>query len=310
LVYGIQYAAMKQHTSRPNLTVALATCADHPGLCAGDDEALAEQLAAEGIRAETARWDDHNIDWAQYDAVLIRTTWDYTERVEEFLAWMRRVEAATPVFNPSATAEANLHKSYLKLLGAAAVPTLWAEPGADAGGVLAAAAARGWDSVAVKPAVGAGAEDLLIAPLTDAEALRRHIAGIHQRCAAMVQPLIEGVRERGELSVVLIDGEATHAVRKTPTAGDYRVQIEFGGAYEPEDPAPAALEIVRAAGALWDDPPLYARVDLVEPEPGEYLIIEVELVEPELFFPWAAHAGAKLGTALRRRLAARSTMGA
>ncbi len=301
---------MPQPNPTPNLTVALATCADHPGLSAGDDEALTDQLAAEAIHAETARWDDETIDWARYDAVLIRTTWDYTERVDEFLAWMRRVEAVTPVFNPSATAAANLHKSYLKRLGDAAVPTLWAEPGADAGAVLAAAAAEGWDSVAIKPAVGAGAEDLLIAPLSDADALRAHIGSIHRRCAAMVQPLIEGVRERGELSVVLIDGEATHAVRKTPTGGDYRVQIEFGGAYVLEEPAPAALETVRAAGALWDSPPLYARVDLVEPEAGEYRIIEVELVEPELFFPWAAHAGAKLGAALRRRLAAGSTMGA
>lgn len=294
---------MDQPDRKANLNVALATCAHHPGFCAGDDEALVEQLATVGVRAEAARWDDADIAWDSYDAVLIRTTWDYTERVEEFLAWMRRVEGVTAVFNSSAVAEANLHKSYLKKLGDAGVPTLWCEDSDDPAAALDEADARGWGSVAVKPAVGAGAEELLIAPLADREALCAHIRRVQKRCAVMVQPLIEGVRERGELSVVLIDGEVTHAVRKTPTGEDYRVQIEFGGAYALEEPCDAALEAVRAAGALWDEAPLYARVDLVEPEDGVFWIIEVELVEPELFFPWAGHAGARLGEALKKRLA-------
>jgi len=284
------------------LNIALATCAHHPGMCAGDDEALIEQLSPHAVRAQQARWDDPDVDWSAYDAVLIRTTWDYTQRVDEFLEWMRRAESQTRVFNPSAAAEKNLHKSYLRELGDAAVPTLWCEPHEDPAKAIEAAAARGWDSVAIKPAVGAGAEDLVLAPLTERLPLCAHIKRIHGRCAAMIQPLIEGVRTRGELSIVLIDGEPTHAVRKTPTGGDYRVQIEFGGEYAPETPPPAALAAGRAAHALWDAPPLYARIDLVEPEPDVYWIIEVELVEPELFFPWAPHAGAKLAEALRRRL--------
>ncbi len=294
--------------NRSDLRVALATCAHHPGFCAGDDEALTEQLEPLGIHAEAARWDNADVDWGAFDAALIRTTWDYTARLDEFLAWMRRVEEVTPVFNPSAVAEANLNKVYLKRLGDTAVPTLWCEDAAGISVALDEAARRGWDPLVIKPAVGAGAEDLLIAPIGKREKLMAHIEGIQRRCAAMVQPLIEGVRERGELSVVLIDGEATHAVRKTPTGGDYRVQIEFGGAYTLEEPSSAALEAVHAASALWDDAPLYARIDLVEPEAGVFRIIEVELVEPELFFPWAEHAGARLGEALKRRLAARSTM--
>jgi len=288
----------------PEIHAAIATCAHHPGFCAGDDEALAEQLLTVGVRTTTAVWNDPAVDWAAFDAVLIRTTWDYTEQLPEFLHWTRRVEAATPLFNPARFAESNLNKAYLKKLGGAAVPTLWIPRGASHD-PSTLALMHGWDRVAMKPAVGAGAENLLITDATDARALRDNLETIHRRCDAMLQPLVESVRTRGELSVVLIDGEITHAVRKTPAAGDHRVQIEFGGAYALEDPPPAARDAAGAAASLWensDEPPLYARVDLLEPEPGVFWIIEVELVEPELFFPLAPEAGARLGRALRRRL--------
>ena len=296
--------------TQPHLHIALATCAHHPGFCAGDDEALAAQLAPLGFTAHHPIWNDPAVDWTRFDAVLVRTTWDYTHQLSDFLAWMRRVESTTPLFNPSALAEDNLDKTYLKRLGDAAVPTEWCAPGEDPDAALDRAAALGWDPLVIKPAVGAGAEDLLITSAADRPAGRAHIQKIQRRASAMLQPLIEGVRTRGELSVVLIDGAPTHAVRKTPTAGDYRVQIEFGGLYAAETPPPAALRAAAAAAVLWTTPPLYARIDLVEPEPGVFRIIEVELVEPELFFPWAPHAGAALASALRARLAAGSTMGA
>ena len=295
----------------PDIHAAIATCAHHPGLSAGDDDALAEQLLSVGVRTTPAVWNDPEVDWSAFDAVLIRTTWDYTEQLGAFIAWTRRVEAATSLFNAAHFAESNLNKTYLKRLGDAAVPTLWIPRGAEHD-PSTLALMHGWDRVAMKPAVGAGAENLLITDATDAHGLSQNLETIHTRCDAMLQPLVESVRTRGELSVVLIDGEITHAVRKTPAPGDHRVQIEFGGAYVLEDPPPAAREAARTAAALWEDPnaepPLYARVDLLEPEPGVFWIIEVELVEPELFFPLAPEAAAALGRALRTRLAGRSTM--
>jgi len=289
----------------PEIHAAIATCAHHPGFCAGDDEALADQLRTVGVRTSPAVWNDPAVDWSAFDAVLIRTTWDYTEQLDAFLDWTRRVEAETRLFNPSRFAETNLNKTYLKALGDAAVPTIWIPRGAEHD-PSTLALMHGWDRVAMKPAVGAGAENLLITDASDARALRDNLDTIHKRCDAMLQPLVESVRTKGELSIVMIDGEITHAVRKTPAPGDHRVQIEFGGQYHPETPPPAAREAARAAARLWenqgDGVPLYARIDLLEPEPGVFWIIEVELVEPELFFPLAPEAGAALGRALRRRL--------
>jgi glutathione synthase/RimK-type ligase-like ATP-grasp enzyme len=187
------------------------------------------------------------------------------------------------------------------------VPTVWADREAEADGVRAAlgeARDRGWERIVMKPAVGAGAELLRVGELDGESEWLAHAAEIHRNSDAMVQPFVESIRDRGELSIVLIDGRVTHAVRKKPAAGDHRVQMEFGGRYELEEPSDSAKRVAGAAAALWRDMPLYARIDLVEPEADEYRIIEVELVEPELFFPLAPEAGEAIGAALRSRLEA------
>jgi len=292
---------------KTNTHVAIATCDHHPGHAAGDDEALAEALRRAGFAPARAVWTDPAIDWTAFAAVLVRTTWDYAAKLPQFLAWMRAVEAATPILNPPDLAVANLNKTYLKNVGDAAVPTLWADRDAEAAGVrdaLAAAGRAGWDPLVMKPAIGAGAEGLRIGPLGETDAWLAHAEEIHRRCDAMLQPRIDSIRERGELSIVLIDGELTHAVRKTPAPGDWRVQMEFGGRYALEEPSAPARRAAGAAAALWTEVPLYARIDLVEPEEDDYRIIEVELVEPELFFPMAPHAADAFARALRRRLKA------
>lgn len=290
-----------------DLRVALATCAEHPGFIAGGNEALIPALAELGVAAEPAIWTDPSIDWSRYDAVVVRTTWHYTSRVTEFLAWMRHVESRTLLFNGSSLAEANLNKTYLKRLGEATVQTLWIEQQPNEESVdraLAEASSRGWSRVVLKPAIGAAAEGLLIADVEERDRLVSHARKIGGPCEVMVQPLLEGVRDRGELSLVYIDGVMSHAVRKTPTGGDYRCQIEFGGAYAVEQPSAPALERAACAKVLWtgEAAPLYARVDLVEPTPGDYRIIEVELVEPELFFRWSPAGARAFGEALRRRI--------
>jgi len=296
-------------TNRRALRVALASCADHPGFVAGGNEALVARLRELDIHAELAVWTDPAVDWSAYDATLIRTTWDYTSRLAEFRSWMRHVEAVGQLFNPSRLCEPNLEKEYLRRLGDAAVPTVWLRAAADDAAVESAldeAARRGWETLAVKPTVAAAAEGLLVAPVSERAKLRMHIRKIGRDRGVMVQPLIETIRTRGELSVVLIEGEPSHAVRKTPTDGELRCQIEYGGAYEVESPGAAALGAVERASVLWRDepsPPLYARVDLLEPEADLYKIIEVELVEPELFFRWSPAGARRFGEALRRRLA-------
>lgn len=286
------------------MRIALATCEHHPGFVADDDGALAEAMRPLGITATPAIWSDPNIDWARFDACLIRTTWDYMDRLPAFLDWLRRIERIVPTFNSAAIAEVNLNKRYLQRLETAGTPvveTIWAA-GGEAIDLPRIIDARRWETFVIKPTVGAGADGLGLFTTDRLEEASAHAARLLQRGDIMIQPFLKSILDRGELSLVFIDGQFTHAVRKRAAAGDFRVQIEFGGRYTIEAPDPALLDIARRALTGWPGRPLYARVDLVEPEPGKSAVLEVELVEPELFFPWAAHAGAALGSALRGRL--------
>ncbi len=291
--------------------IALATCAAHPGLIAGDDEALIERLAAMGFACARPRWDDASVGWSSYDAVLIRSTWDYQEHLGAFLRWAGQVEAVTRLFNPAGVVRANVDKRYLRRLergGVPIVPTAWIEGETDASGLLGVLDAIGaGETGAIKPVVGAGASGLLLFGRGEAARAAAHANEQIAVCGGvLVQPAVESVRTRGELSVVLIDGEVTHAVRKVPSSDEWRVQVEFGGTYTLEAAGPAELDIARRAVAVLGggETPLYARIDLVEVDGIGPSVIEAELIEPELFFPLAPEAGDRLGRALARRLGA------
>jgi len=288
--------------------IALATCAHHPGFCAGDDAPLLDAFAALGADAALLRWDDPDIDWSSFDAVVIRTTWDYAERLDEFLAWVDRVDSVTRILNPPSVVRANLDKLYLRELEKAdvpIVPTQWLAP-SDAGGVEAMLRDAGWSELVIKPTVGAGASGLGRFTADRFDDAVDHATDLLRRGSAMAQPWLDSITTRGEVSVVLLNGEISHTVRKVPKAGDFRVQIEFGGVYTLVEPSEREAEIaLRAHGLIAGDeaPLLYARADIVEPSPGERALIEFEAVEPELFFPMAQQSAQRFAALSLERLA-------
>lgn len=292
------------------VTIALATCAHHPGFVANDDAPVQAAFARRGIDAPLLRWDDPDIDWSSFDAVVIRTTWDYTERPREFLAWCDRVGERVRLINPPDLVRWNLDKVYLRDLehaGLPIVPTRWLEPTGERS-LDAALAATGWGEIICKPSVGAGASGLLRVKVGEPHAderARAHCDALLAQGPVLVQPWLPSILGRGETSVVIFEGEVSHAVRKTPAPGDFRVQIEFGGRYEVVEPTP---EQRRVALGAWEagcarGEALYARVDLVEPEPEAPAIIELEMVEPELFFPMVDRAADRFADAIGARLA-------
>ncbi len=282
-------------------------------MIAHDDEALIERLVPMGFVCERPRWDDPSVDWASFDMILIRTTWDYQEHLGAFLAWVDRAGALAPMHNPPEIVRANIDKRYMRTLeraGVPIVPTVWFERRTDpetlAGALDALGAAAGGTAGALKPAVGAGASGLLLFSRDELDRASVHANEQIGVCGCvLLQPAIGSVRTRGELSVVLIDGEVTHAVRKVPAAGEWRVQIEFGGRYTLEEAGETELGIARRAVAALagDEAPLYARIDLVEVDGLGPAVIEVELIEPELFFARAADGADRFGRAVARRLA-------
>ncbi len=272
-----------------------------------DLEPLISALAARDVDAVAVDWDDPAVDWAAYGLAVVRSTWDYPERLDAFLAWVAHVDGATTLLNPAAVLRWNTDKRYLRVLdrmGIPIVPTTFCEPGA------AAPDLPGEGPWVVKPAVSAGARDT--SRHIDAESAGKHAARLSETGrAAMVQPYVPAIDADGETAVVYVDGEFSHGLRKAAILAETVEMV--GGLYAAEsmssrDPshaehaaAGAALAAAREALKL-DRPFLYARVDLVPGEQGEPLLMELELTEPSLFHAHGPGSADRFADAIVRRL--------
>ncbi|HEX4046214.1 MAG TPA: hypothetical protein VH309_00175 [Elusimicrobiota bacterium] len=285
--------------------VAVATCAEHPALPAGERPVL-DALRGAGLSAEPAVWDDPAVDWTRFSAVLIRATWDYHRKPAAFRSWVDRVEASGAVlWNPAPVVRANLDKGYLRGLEAAGVsivPTAWIGRAAPRP-LDAVLAERGWDEAVVKPAVSASAFLTRRAARGDPGAQAALDAAL-AHSDALVQPFLPEIAAEGEWSFVFLDGVFSHAVLKVPARGDFRVQAEHGGSVRRAEPPPELLEQAAGAAALVEGRPLYARVDGVR-RGRSFLLIELELIEPYLYLDLAPGAARLLALAAARRLAGR-----
>lgn len=258
-----------------------------------ENDLLADELRALGVGAEIHPW-DAAVDWSAYGLAVVRTTWDYWDRLEEFLAWAEDADRRTALRNPAEVIAWNHHKGYLPALaeqGISVVPTALLPRGADRARVDAVLAEfrerHGEVEIVGKPAVSAGARGALRARV-DVPETAAHLEALVGRGDALLQPLVESVLTRGETSLVFFGSEFSHAVRKVPAAGEYRIHEHHGGTVREHVPSEAELAVARAALAAAPAPVAYGRVDLVELADGP-AVMELELIEPELFLP---HAGA------------------
>lgn len=250
---------------------------------------LTAELTQQGVRHRVLRWTDPAVgDGA--DLVVVRTPWDYIHRHQEFLDVCRAADV--PVLNPPDVLEWNSHKGYLVELAEAGVPVVTTRlVRAGAGSALEPAEAGA--AVVIKPAVSSGSRGAGRFEAGD-PAAGRHLADLMAGGDALVQPYVESVAERGERSLIFFGGRFSHAVDKVPAAGDYRVQEMYGGHYRAHPPTEA--ELAAAASALAAAPAvelLYARVDLVDGRSGPE-VMELELIEPELFLGFEAAAPRRL----------------
>ncbi|MFI9425208.1 RimK family alpha-L-glutamate ligase [Streptomyces achromogenes] len=266
--------------------IALATY--DPGPEPGRDTDLPVLVLAlrdAGADAEARHWDDPAADWAGYDLVVIRSTWDYSWRAAEFAAWVERTAALTRLANPAPVVRWNTDKRYLGELAAAGVPTVptrYIAPGETA------ALPTGHEFV-VKPTSGAGARFAARYTPAEHDTALRQLARMHaEGFTAMVQPYMPGIDVRGERALQFFGGRLLHASRKgavlspgTPYDAD---KVAHPG-LERWQPSPAELAVAERALAAVPGTPelLYARVDLVDGDDGEPRLMELELVEPNLF---------------------------
>jgi glutathione synthase/RimK-type ligase-like ATP-grasp enzyme len=285
--------------------IALVTCEEFPEL-EPDSRLLLPALAERGIDASPAVWTDPSVDWASFDAIVVRSPWDYFLRAADWAAWLERVDATgVPTLNPNKVLRWNSHKSYLQQLATAGVPvidTVMTQGSArvDLADLLAGA---GWDDAIVKPAIDGGARRLF--RVRDAEDPQASFDELVAEGDVMVQPFLPSIVDQGELSLIYFGGELSHTVRKTAKPGDIRVQPVWGGGYELEGPTSEAIQIAERVFDAIDADLLYGRVDLVRGLEGTLQLIELEVIEPLLFLELDDAAPGRFADALAARIAPR-----
>lgn len=278
------------------------------------DEDLAplhEALRAAGADVVIVDWDDPAVDWGRFDLALLRSTWDYAERLPEFLDWATRVAACTQLCNPLAVLRWNTDKHYLAELeraGVAIVPSTFVEPGADAAAALDAfLAATDAAEFVVKPSVGAGSRDAQRHAREQRDAAVAHVARLlDARRSVLLQPYLARVDEHGETALIHFDGAYSHAIRKGPLlrCGDGPTDALFAAedirARTPDD-AERALAAAVLTAVPFEAPLLYARVDLIRDGDGAPRLLELELAEPSLFFAHAPGSAERFASAVIAR---------
>jgi len=287
-------------------TIAIVTYYKAPDLTP-DDALLVAPLAERGVRVVPAIWNDDSIDWSAFDAVVIRSCWEYYTEEERFFAWLDQLDAAgVPVWNSTATVRWNARKTYLQELAERGVRTIPSEhvPRGATTSLADIRARTGWGELVVKPVVSGGAFETWRVPAQSTDEDERRFAEFIAARDTIVQPFLPEIAN-GEWAFVFFQGELSHALRKRPVPGDFRVQPQYGGITTKETPAP---ELVAQAAAMLEAvpegierAPLYARVDACEVN-GELLLMELEIIEPQLFFKCDPHAPARFADAVVRAL--------
>lgn len=289
--------------------IALVTARAARGL--DDDEApLAAALQQAGAEVRIAEWDDPAADWAAFDVALLRSTWDYTDRLQSFLDWSERAGRATTLLNPPAIVRWNTDKHYLADLARAAVPVVpstFIEVGENAAAVLDRFLAKhSCDELVVKPAVGAGSRDTQRHPRTGVPSALAHAQRLlNDRRSVLLQPYLNRVDRDGETALMYFAGRFSHAIRKGPLLPPGGEATK--GLFAPEKitartPGEDELALAQQVlAALPFETPLYARVDLIRDTDGAPRLLELELTEPSLFFAHAPGSAARFAAAVLDR---------
>ncbi|MEM7763908.1 MAG: hypothetical protein AAF290_07475 [Pseudomonadota bacterium] len=262
-----------------------------------DDDVALPAFAARDIEVETISW-RADADWSQFDAVIVRSTWDYQRDAGAFFAALSAIDAKTRLANSLPTLRWNMDKHYLQQLadnGVATVPTRFGHGLTTAAlAELRAGDTREW---VIKPTISAGAERTFRISVDASEDRLADITAAHAASDWMWQPFLEQIVAEGEFSLFYFNGHFSHAIVKKPKTGDFRVQEEFGGDIRAFAPEPSMLDCGRSVLAALSETPLYARVDIVR-DADRWLLIELELIEPSLYLRTDPVAGERFADAV------------
>lgn len=273
-----------------------------------EDGYLMRELTKQNLRCERVAWEDPSFDWTTTKIALLKTPWNYFIEINGFKTWMQKVSQQCMLINDCDMVLWNMDKHYLLDLQAEgiAIPETHGLDHINIFDPNAWNKRLGAKGMVVKPFISGGAKDtFLLKPPWDPNNVKAVSLAI-QKQEMMVQPYIPSLVSKGELSLVFIDGKFTHAVIKRPKENDFRVQTYHGGTFEIHLPEKLeidfGLRVLAACAALQHNVPLYARIDICYGDHGELLLMELEAIEPELWWAWSKPAVNGLVNALKKLL--------
>ncbi len=275
-----------------------------PGDFVTDYDLSFDAMAALGWRVDTVPWRDTSIDWDEFDAVYICTPWDYPQDAELFMRVLESIDVSSAhLLNPLSLVQWTLTKTYLRDLearGAAIVPSIWFDD-IDVLQIPLWFETLAADKIVIKPDVGANAQDTYVLSDPVSDELARHLQKTFDGRPFFVQPFMQNVQSEGEYSLFFFDGEYSHAILKTPEPGDFRCQEEHGADIKAITATNMQVETAKRVLALIDPQPVYVRADFVRDAGGNFLLMELELIEPSLYLRTDAGAADRFARAFDKR---------
>lgn len=246
-----------------------------------DEAPLKAAFERAGFSCGVKAWDDPNVDWSETSLAFLRATWNYHTQLEAFRGWLARADAATRLLNPLSLVEWNLHKGYLVELASKQIPVVPTEVIAkgSSADLSQLVEARGWSDVVIKPAVSGGSYRTLRANSSNWQDGMAHFEGLVQDRDTLVQVYLPSVEGYGERSLIWIDGQLTHAVRKSPRFLDDDEHVS-----DAMEISAAERQLAQTCLDSIQTKPFYARIDVAPDENGDPMLMELELIEPSLFF--------------------------
>jgi len=267
-----------------------------------DDRLLQEALWSHGLTSVRVDWARPGVDWSKFRCAVFRTTWDYFERFGEFVGWLDRVEQQTALCNSPSVVRWNMDKHYLADMEAKGIPVV-ASRFIERGSAVTLNElldASGWMEAVIKPCVSGAARHTYRVNRANAVELNPVVRQLLAAEAFILQPFQDEIVRRGEDTLMVINGRFTHAVRKVVKSGDFRVQEDHGGTVQDYRPTPEQIDLAERAMAVCRPLPAYGRVDMVRDNEGRMAVMELELIEPELWLRHHPPAAAVLAEVIAR----------
>jgi glutathione synthase/RimK-type ligase-like ATP-grasp enzyme len=281
--------------------IGLATCDGHPDLFP-TDRWLVGALSDIGYEARPVVWDDDSTDWSGFEAVIIRNTWDYYKKIDQWIAWLTKLEDFNvQLINDSAIIRDNIDKSYLQKLDLAGIAIIESTFIAKGSSLEALLSTYIYDDMIIKPTISAGSYYTERFHKSQIKDIIKKYISLGQKYDLIIQPFLPEIITQGEISLVFFNHIFSHSIVKKPSEGDFRIQRQYGGIYDSYQPSDDLIKFGHTALTTLTTNAVYGRVDVIFLN-GRPHIMEVELIEPDLYFDYHPLAKANYLTAIKQKL--------